>query len=83
MKNITSENRIGVIVGRFQEPELHPGHRYLIEQVLKRHDEVLIVLGVAYFAKTRVDAPARRRLSLLLPAEGARREVEAGSPPRT
>jgi peptidoglycan/LPS O-acetylase OafA/YrhL len=42
-----------------------------------------IVLGVAYFAQSRVDAPARRRLSLLLPAEGVRREVEAGSPPRT
>ena len=36
---------VGVIVGRFQVPELHAGHRHLIEEVAKRFDVVLIVLG--------------------------------------
>lgn len=41
--NITQS--VGVIVGRFQVPELHKGHRHLIEEVAKRFDVVLIVLG--------------------------------------
>lgn len=36
---------VGVIVGRFQVPELHESHRSLIEYVLDRHDSVIIVLG--------------------------------------
>jgi bifunctional NMN adenylyltransferase/nudix hydrolase len=39
--------KVGVIVGRFQVPELHVGHRYLIETVAKECDLVFIVLGVA------------------------------------
>jgi bifunctional NMN adenylyltransferase/nudix hydrolase len=36
---------IGVIVGRFQTPELHEGHKDLIEFVRKKHQKVLIILG--------------------------------------
>jgi bifunctional NMN adenylyltransferase/nudix hydrolase len=41
------EGVVGVIVARFQVPELHEGHRYLMDYVLKRHAEVLVILGVA------------------------------------
>jgi bifunctional NMN adenylyltransferase/nudix hydrolase len=38
---------VGVIVARFQVPELHAGHRYTIGYVCERHLDVLIILGVA------------------------------------
>lgn len=37
--------KIGVIVGRFQVPELHPGHRYLIETVAHANDHIFVILG--------------------------------------
>lgn len=36
---------IGVIVGRFQVPELHQGHRYVIETVRKLHTNCVVILG--------------------------------------
>lgn len=36
---------VGVIVGRFQTPYLHEGHRALIELALTKNDEVLVLLG--------------------------------------
>ncbi|MBM3261722.1 NUDIX domain-containing protein [Candidatus Kaiserbacteria bacterium] len=38
-------NEVGVIMARFQVPELHAGHRYLINTVRSLHTEVCIVLG--------------------------------------
>ena len=38
--------RIGIIVGRFQVPELHPGHLHLIKSALASNDEVHVILGV-------------------------------------
>jgi bifunctional NMN adenylyltransferase/nudix hydrolase len=39
------DNKLGVIIGRFQTPELHQGHKGLIDQVLNKHHKVLILLG--------------------------------------
>lgn len=39
------EDSVGVIVGRFQVPELHDGHRFLIQFVQERHRWMLIILG--------------------------------------
>ncbi len=38
---------VGVIVGRFQVPELHDAHRALIRTVMERHDKVILVLGMS------------------------------------
>ncbi|MBI1957231.1 MAG: NUDIX domain-containing protein [Candidatus Niyogibacteria bacterium] len=40
------DTTVGVIVARFQVPELHEGHRHLVNYVLGRHTDVLIVLGI-------------------------------------
>lgn len=37
--------RLGVIVGRFQTPELHEGHRALLNAVVDKSDSVLIALS--------------------------------------
>lgn len=44
---------IGVIVARFQVHNLHVGHRYTVEYVLERHQEVLVILGVSYSSTDR------------------------------
>lgn len=49
---------VGVIVGRFQVPKLHSGHVQFVENVRKRHDEVLVVLG-----SSRAVLPAHSPLS--------------------
>lgn len=43
-KHITAD--VGVIIGRFQVDELHPGHLDLLTWVGKQHKIVVIVLGV-------------------------------------
>lgn len=45
MREKTPQADIGVIVGRFQVPELHQGHKDLINEVRRRHQKVLIMLG--------------------------------------
>lgn len=39
--------RLGVIIGRFQVPELHTGHRYLINYARGHSDDLLILLGTS------------------------------------
>lgn len=41
------QQKLGVIVARLQVPELHEGHRYLIDCVLEQVDHVLLVLGTS------------------------------------
>lgn len=37
--------KLGVIIGRFQVPYLHEGHRHLIDSAIANSDQVLIILG--------------------------------------
>lgn len=38
--------RIGVVVGRFQVPELHAGHRWVLDYAATHSDLVVVVLGI-------------------------------------
>ncbi len=42
-----TRDAVGVIVARFQVPELHDGHRFLINEVINTHRDVLVILGVS------------------------------------
>ncbi len=56
---------VGVIVGRFQVPELHSAHKALIQGVLDMHARVIIVLGMSAVVGTRtnpLDYLARRQM---------------------
>lgn len=44
LKN-TDSGVVGVIIGRFQVHELHPGHIELIDAIIKKHSKVVIFLG--------------------------------------
>lgn len=43
---------IGVLIGRFQVPELHPVHRELINTVCNNHKKVIVFLGVPVVEQT-------------------------------
>jgi len=45
MRTKTPEAEIGVIVGRFQVPDLHEGHLEMINAVREQHRKVLILVG--------------------------------------
>jgi len=56
MKTIQeSETATAAIVGRFQLPSLHNAHRQLFEEVLKKHQRVLVFIGVSRILGTRND----------------------------
>jgi bifunctional NMN adenylyltransferase/nudix hydrolase len=58
---------VGVIVGRFQVPELHDAHRDLIQHVCDQHGKVVIFLGVSPLWATQanpLDFEARKQMIL-------------------
>ena len=52
--DIDTHRKVGVIVARFQVPELHAGHRWLLSEVFKRHHDVLIALGARKSVRNRL-----------------------------
>lgn len=38
---------IGVLMGRFQVPELHEGHKQIINNIIDKHKQIIVFLGVA------------------------------------
>lgn len=56
---------VGVIVGRFQVPDLHEGHCDVIEYVCDNHDKVIVFLGVSPIkatAENPLDFQARKQM---------------------
>ncbi|AKF04257.1 NUDIX domain-containing protein [Sandaracinus amylolyticus] len=57
---------LGVVVARFQSPELHDGHRHLLDVVESRHPRLLVVLGTARTyvptSKNPLDFATRREM---------------------
>ena len=45
--NAQPAEEVGVIIGRFQTPRLHPAHHDLIKAAFARHGKVIIILGCA------------------------------------
>ena len=67
MKEKTTRYDTGVIVGRFQVPELHEAHQELIQSVIDRSHNVIIVLGLSVLKVTRsnpLDFQARKQMIL-------------------
>lgn len=38
--------KVGVVIGRFQVPSLHPGHLHLLSSVLDVSDRLLVIIGL-------------------------------------
>jgi len=67
MKLKTDEYDVGIVVGRFQVPELHDAHLDLIQTVCDNHDKVIVFLGLAPTMVTRenpLDFEARKQMIL-------------------
>jgi bifunctional NMN adenylyltransferase/nudix hydrolase len=58
---------VGVLVGRFQVPNLHDGHKQLIQHVVDAHQKVIVFLGLSPCRVTRqnpLDFEARKQMLL-------------------
>jgi len=67
MKRKIEKGDVGVIIGRFQVPELHEAHKELIDSVCKEHDRVIIFLGLSPVRVTRnnpLDFEGRKQMIL-------------------
>lgn len=67
MRSKTEQHDVGIIVGRFQVPELHQAHKDLIEEVCAKHDKVIIFLGLSPLMVTQenpLDFEARKQMIL-------------------
>lgn len=67
MKKVEDKYDVGVIVGRFQVPDLHDVHKALIQHVCDEHDKVIIFLGLSPLMVTTenpLDFEARKQMIL-------------------
>lgn len=55
---------VGIIVGRFQVPDLHDAHKQLIQTVCTKHDKVIIFLGLSpvFNSDNPLDFEARKQM---------------------
>jgi bifunctional NMN adenylyltransferase/nudix hydrolase len=71
----TKNNSVGVIVGRFQTPYLHDGHRKLIDTAMKNHYKVLIFIGVSS-TKNTIRDPLDYDTRMMMIASYVSRQME-------
>jgi len=66
MEARTPDAQVGVIIGRFQVPDLHEGHRDLIDTVVRKHKKILIFIcstpGVLVTKKNPLDFHTRKMM---------------------
>jgi bifunctional NMN adenylyltransferase/nudix hydrolase len=67
LKTIEESAEVGVIVARFQVPELHEEHKALIQRVVTTHPRVIVILGLAADAckctfNNPLDFPTRKAM---------------------
>lgn len=39
--------KLGVVIGRFQVPELTPGHKNVLKEAIRNSDQVLVLVGTS------------------------------------
>lgn len=67
MKEKIVKAEVGVVIGRFQVPELHEAHIDLIQSVIERHHKVIVFLGLSPCKTTfnnPLDFEARKQMIL-------------------
>lgn len=62
----TQKPNVGVVVGRFQVPLLHLGHKELLDKVSTECTKMIIILGTAYPINTREDPMDYKTRELML-----------------
>lgn len=59
------DEAIGVVVGRFQIPELHDGHHFLLQTVKNRHANVGVAIGVSATVSDKNPLPYNLRATMI------------------
>jgi bifunctional NMN adenylyltransferase/nudix hydrolase len=65
MKKLNEAEAIGIIIGRFETPYLHDGHKGLLNHVTNKHSNVIVFLGIARIQNTKrnpLDFPTRKKM---------------------
>ncbi|KKM66611.1 hypothetical protein LCGC14_1479470 [marine sediment metagenome] len=55
MEDKEKNPNVGVVVGRFQVPMLHPGHKEILDAVSKASTKMIIIIGSSHAINTRRD----------------------------
>lgn len=53
MKTLAQDTEVGIIIARFQSPDLHEGHQDIINVVRNTHPRVIIFLGLSPLRRTK------------------------------
>lgn len=67
--NIQDNRTIGVVLGRFQLPRLHAGHKTLVRKVQELHEQVIIVIAETPISFNRKNPLTGKLRKALLEAE--------------